>query len=60
MVEPTDKHRRVGANSTGQWNACIFQGMINIFQYQPLLGVQCQELILGDVEEGPIEVGRVF
>lgn len=60
MVESTDKDRCVGANSTGQRDACIFQGVINIFQYQPLLGVQCQELILGDIEEGPIEVGRVF
>lgn len=60
MVESTDKNRCVGANSTGQWNSCIFQGVVDIFQYQPLLRIQCQELILGDIEEGAIEVGGVF
>lgn len=60
MVEPTDIDRCVGANSAGQWNACIFQGVVDIFQDQSLLWIQCQELILRNVEEGAIEVGRIF
>lgn len=60
MVESTDIDRCVGSNSAGQWNPCIFQGMVDIFQYQSLLWIQCQELILRDVEEGAIEVGGVF
>lgn len=60
MVESTNKNRCVRANSTGQWNASIFQGMVDIFEYQPLLRIQCQELILGNIEEGAIEVGGVF
>lgn len=60
MVESTDKNRCVGANRSSQWNACIFQGVVDIFQYQPLLRIQCQELILDDIEEGAIEVGGVF
>lgn len=34
--------------------------MVDIFEYQPLLRIQCQELILGNIEEGAIEVGGVF
>jgi hypothetical protein len=60
MVESTDINRCVGANSAGQWNACIFQGVVDILQYQSLLRIQCQELVLCNVEEGAIEVGGVF
>lgn len=60
MVEAADKNRGIGSKSTFQGNACIFQGVVDIFQYQPLLWIQCQELVLGDVEKGAIEVSGIF
>lgn len=60
MVESTDIDRCVGSNSASQWNSCILQGVVDIFQYQSLLRIQCQELILCNVEERSIEVGGVF
>lgn len=60
MVEATDEYRGIGSHNICHWQAGILQCMVNIFQNEPLLGIQCQKLIPCDVEERAIEEGWVF
>lgn len=60
MVESTDKHRGVGSKSVSHADSGVFKRMKHILHHQALLGIKSQELILGDVEEGPVEIGGVF
>ena len=60
MVEAANKDRGIGSLNAIHRHAGVFQGMIHILKDQSLLGVQSQELILGDVEKWPVEECRIF
>jgi len=60
MVEAANKDRCIGSQNAVHGHAGVFQGMIHILKDQSLLGVQSQELILGDVEKWPVEECRIF
>lgn len=60
MVEAADKNGRIRSHGTLHGNASVFQSMINILQDQPLLRIQCQKFILGNVEERPVKESRIF
>lgn len=60
VIEPADKHRGVGSHRISHGNPGVLECMIHILHHQPLLWVERQELILGDVEEGPVEIGVIL
>lgn len=60
MIEPADINRSVRTYCIIHGDPGVLKRMIHIFQHQPLLRIERQKLVLGDVEERPIEIGGVF
>jgi hypothetical protein len=60
MIEAADKNGRIGSQGTLHGNTSVFQGVIHILQDQPLLRIQGQKFILGNVEERRVEECRIF
>lgn len=60
MIEAANKDRGVGAHGTGHGDASIFQSMVRVLEHQSLLWIQCQQLVLGNVEEGSVKDSRVL
>jgi len=60
VIESADEYGRVRAQGISQRNSGILKRMEDIFHDQPLLRIEGQEFILGDVEEGSIKIGWVF
>lgn len=60
VIEAADKHRSVGSHRISHGDSGVLESMIHIFHHQPLLWVECQELVLGDVEERPVEIGGIL
>jgi hypothetical protein len=60
VVESADEHGRVRAQGISHGNTGILKGVEDILHDQPLLGIEGQQFILGDIEEGSIKIGRIF
>lgn len=60
MIEPADKHRGVRSHRIIHGNSGVLESMIHILHYKPLLRIERQKLALSNVEERPVEIGRVL